>query len=140
MIHEHVPGPTEVPLNIMIMDSSRTETQDIQQVIDPLADPACRTIIHELDEPMTAQELSDVCDLPLSTTYRKVERLTDASLLTTELDIRRDGRHTTRYRSAFTEISIEVDDDRWFTVTITRPLTPEQQLATMWTEVYKEAR
>lgn len=36
-------------------DLSRIESPDSEQVIEPLADPACRRIIYELDGPMAAQ-------------------------------------------------------------------------------------
>ncbi|HET7323725.1 MAG TPA: helix-turn-helix domain-containing protein [Halococcus sp.] len=123
----------------MTLGSQQDEPPDSQQVIDPLADPACRSIIQEVDDPLTAKEVSEECDLPLSTTYRKLDRLTDASLLETQVEIHRDGRHLTQYRLAFTEIMIHLDDAQRLTVTITRPLTSDQQLAAMWTEMRREA-
>lgn len=122
----------------MIWDPREDEPPDSQQVINPLADPACRSIIEKVDEPLTAKEISEECSLALSTTYRKLDRLTDASLLETQIEIHPDGRHLTQYQLAFTEITIRFDDAQNLTVTIARPLTADQQLTAMWTEVRRE--
>jgi DNA-binding transcriptional ArsR family regulator len=112
---------------------------DLQDVLDALDDPDCREFVRALDEPMTASELSDACDVPLSTTYRKLELLTEASLLGERTEIRTDGQHTTRYAVEFEEVRVVVDDDREFGVQIHRPeRTPDQRLADMWSEVRKE--
>jgi DNA-binding transcriptional ArsR family regulator len=112
---------------------------DLQDVLDALDDPDCREFVRALDEPMTASELSDACDVPLSTTYRKLELLTEASLLGERTEIRTDGQHTTRYAVEFEEVRVLIDDDREFGVQIQRPeRTPDQRLADMWSEVRKE--
>ena len=72
------------------------ETPQLQAVLDALDDPACRTIIKELDEPMTANELADETDIPLSTLYRKIDLLTDASLVVETTEIRDDGHQIGR--------------------------------------------
>lgn len=88
---------------------------------------------------MTASELSEVCDIPLSTTYRKLELLTEASLLEELTEIRMDGHHTTRYRPAFDVVEIALDDEREFEVSIDRPVrTADERLERLWTEVRKE--
>jgi DNA-binding transcriptional ArsR family regulator len=112
---------------------------DLQVVLDALDDPACRDIISALREPLTASDLSERLDLPLSTTYRKLERLTEASLLDEDLEIRPDGRHTRRYRVDFEAVDIALNDLQEFEVSVERPArTPEDRLATLWAEVRKE--
>ena len=112
---------------------------ELQALLDALDDPACRTIIQELEEPMTASELADETDIPLSTLYRKIDLLTDASLLNELTEIREDGHHTSRYRVAVESVSIELDDNREFDVTIERPpQSTDERLERLWSEVRKE--
>ncbi|WP_224449598.1 winged helix-turn-helix domain-containing protein [Haloprofundus salilacus] len=111
----------------------------LQEVLDALDDPDCRTIVRQLDDAMTARQLSNACDIPLSTTYRKLERLTDASLLEEQTEIRSDGHHTTRYWVSFQSVEIGLDEKREFEVTITRrPQSADERLADMWSELRRE--
>lgn len=111
----------------------------MQAVLDALDDPACRTIVQTVDSPMTASEISDACDIPLSTTYRKLDLLTEASLLEEQTEIRSDGHHTTRYVLAVESVEMSLTEDGEFEVEIVRPpRTAEERLAHMWSEVQKE--
>lgn len=110
-----------------------------QAVFDALDDPECRTIIKQMEDPMTAKELSEGCDVPLSTTYRKLERLTDASLVEEQTELRASGRHTARYAVDFEAIHIDLEEDRSLELTIEQPeQTPERQLSELWAEVRKK--
>ena len=126
----------------MVRDPSREEDPpDAAEVLDALADEAARRIVAALSEPKTARELSEECDVPLSTTYRKLEKLTDASLLNESTDIRRDGQHTTRYSVAFEEVVVSIDeaDGRELTVEFERPeATRDERLADLWSELREE--
>jgi DNA-binding transcriptional ArsR family regulator len=123
----------------MVRDPFDAETPQLQDVLDSLDDPACRSIIQQLEEPMTASELSEACDIPLSTTYRKLELLSEASLLEERVKIRTDSQNTTRYVLAFDEVRIGLDDDRSIEVAIKRrERTPDQRLFDLWSEVSKE--
>ncbi|WP_458207635.1 ArsR/SmtB family transcription factor [Haladaptatus sp. NG-SE-30] len=115
------------------------DTPELQDVLDALDDPACRRIIMELNDPMTARELADVTDIPLSTLYRKLDVLSDASLVTELTEIREDGHHTSRYRLAVESVNISLTDDREFDVSIQRPpQTTDERLERLWAEVRKE--
>lgn len=123
----------------MVRDPFATAAPELADVLDALDDPDCRTIIRHVEEPMTASELAEVCDIPLSTLYRKLELLSDASLLEERVDIRTDGRHTTRYELGFDEVRVGLDDDRSLEVAIKRrDRTPDQRLSELWSEVRKE--
>ena len=126
----------------MVRDPSRDEgPPDAAEVLDALADEAARRIVAALSEPKTASELSEECDVPLSTTYRKLEKLTDASLLNESTDIRRDGQHTTRYSVAFEEVVVSIDeeDGRELAVEFERPEpTRDERLADLWSELREE--
>lgn len=111
----------------------------LQVVLDALDDPECRTIIERMEEPMTAKELSEDCDVPLSTTYRKLELLADASLIEERTELRASGRHTARYALDFEAVHVALAEDRSLDVTIEQPeQTPEQQLSELWAEVRKK--
>lgn len=130
----------------MVRDPPRdTEPPSVDEVLDALADHAARRIVAALTEPKTASELSEECDIPLSTTYRKLEKLTDASLLSESTDIRRDGQHTTRYSVSFDAVTVSVDggegdaDRREFDVEFSRPeRTRDERLADLWSELREE--
>lgn len=112
---------------------------ELQSVLDALDDTDCRRIVEHLDEPMTASEVSEACDIPMSTTYRKLDLLTDASLLAEGTEIRPDGHHATRYEVDFDSVVVELDDDRHLDVSVSRPAhTGDERLASIWEEVRKE--
>jgi DNA-binding IclR family transcriptional regulator len=118
---------------------SGAEAPELQSVLDALDDADCRTIIHHLDEPMTASEVSEACDIPMSTTYRKLDLLTEASLLAESTEIRSDGHHTTRYYVDFDAVEIELTADQTLAVAVARPTrSADERLASLWSEVRKE--
>jgi DNA-binding IclR family transcriptional regulator len=109
-------------------------------VLDALDDPDCRRIIRNLDEPKTAAQVSEDCDIPTSTTYRKLDLLSDASLLAEGTEVRPDGHHATRYEVDFERVVIELDETRELDVSLVRPAQrPDQRLASLWSEVRKES-
>lgn len=113
---------------------------DLQVVLDALDDSGCRKIVQSLTEPMSAKEVSNRCDIPLTTTYRKLELLETASLVDEQTEIRSDGHHTNRYRNDFEELRVRLDDGREFSVSVTRPSrSADERLADLWTEVRREA-
>ncbi|WP_123533447.1 winged helix-turn-helix domain-containing protein [Halosimplex salinum] len=115
------------------------EAPDLQDVLDALDDPDCRAIVTSLDEPMTASEISEASDIPLSTTYRKIDRLEEAQLLFEGTEIRPDGQHASIYEVDFEEVVIALTEDREFETEISRrPRTPDQRLESLWSEVRKE--
>lgn len=115
------------------------DTPDAEAVLTGLDDPTCRRLVQTLDEPMTASELSDEADVPLSTTYRKLDLLDGASLLETQTKVRQDGHHQTLYRVAFEEVSFRLTRSREFDVSIVRaPEGPDERLASMWSELRRE--
>lgn len=88
---------------------------------------------------MTVSELAEEADVPLSTTYRKLDLLDDASLLETQPKVRQDGHHQTLYRVAFEEVSFCLTQSREFDVLIARaPDEPDERLASMWSELRRE--
>lgn len=111
-------------------------------MLSTLGDEPTRAIIEALSEPMTANELADACDIPLSTMYRKLDRLSEADLVSESTEIRRSGQHTTRYARDFTEITVWVSDDDELRTAVDRPTkaeTADQRLEELWTKLREEA-
>jgi len=115
------------------------ETPQLTTVLDALDDEDCRKIVSALSEPMTASEISEASGVPLSTTYRKLELLTDSSLLYEGVEVRSDGQHASRYAIDFNEVVIALDEAREFEVNIAhRDRAPDQRLESLWSEIRKE--
>lgn len=120
-------------------DPFETDDPDLQQVLDALDDRDCRQIIRRLEEPLSAAELSEACDMPTSTVYRKLELLRDASLVEERVQVRTDGHHTNRYAIDFETVHVALAEDRSLDLTVDRPQdTPEDRVAALWEEVRKE--
>lgn len=82
---------------------------DSTAVLASLDDPDCRTLLQAMaDEALTAQEAAERCDIARSTTYRKVEQLTEAGLLEERIRLRRNGKHASEYLSVFEDITISL--------------------------------
>lgn len=112
----------------------------LQSVLDALEDEDCREIIRTLEEPMTAEEVSEACDIPSSTTYRKLDLLSEADLLAESVDVRSDGHHATCYRTDFQAVILALTEARDLSVEIERPgEDAADRLATMWGEVRRGA-
>lgn len=133
------PDPSNSPRESMGRNPFAPDAPDLQDVLDALDDPDCHAVLAQLDHPKTASELSETCDIPESTMYRKLALLSDASLVEEQIEIRPDGRHTTRYVLNFDEVRISLDDDCSIDLAIKRrSQTPEERLSELWSEVRKE--
>lgn len=124
----------------MVRDPSADDTSpDIDTVLGALHDEDCRTILAELGDPRTARSLLDRCDIPRSTLYRKLDRLSEATLVSEETEIHEDGSHATRYRLNFEDVVVTRTDSVGLDVEIDRPTQkPDERLADMWSEVRRE--
>lgn len=88
---------------------SITGDSDVQLLLDALDDPDCRAILTETSETaLTANEVSETCDLPLSTSYRKLGLLTDAGLLEQRTRLRQSGKHASEYIRSVEDVVISL--------------------------------
>jgi DNA-binding IclR family transcriptional regulator len=95
------------------------ETVDADALLAALNDEDCRAVLEAVQhKALSASELAEECDLPLSTTYRKLELMTDGSLLSERTRIRADGAHANEYEARFENLTISVgfDDEQGFAV------------------------
>ena len=61
-------------------------------------------------EPMSAKELSDECDVALSTIYRRVEDMVDHDLLVERTQIEPDGSHHSVFATNIDHLDVDIDD------------------------------
>lgn len=121
------------------MGQRRRDGPNLDDVFQALEDRTCREIITELDEPKTVAEIAETCEIPLSTTYRKVERLDEATLVTRQTEIRHEGHHRARYRVNFATVVVLLSQDHSLELEIERPRSdPEEGLVTLWSELRRE--
>lgn len=119
--------------------ASDEDVPTLQVVLDALDDPACRTILTETTEPMTAKELTETCDIPTSTVYRKLELLSRASLLRERIEVNPDGGRITRYQRDFDGVTVSMEDDDRFDIAIDRPKRRvDERLANIWSKMGDE--
>ncbi|WP_416838619.1 helix-turn-helix domain-containing protein [Haloferax sp. DFSO52] len=85
------------------------DQETMNALFDMLDDEGSRSILEATDgTALSASEISDACDLPLSTTYRKLEPLTETGLLSKRLRISRSGKHTAEYERAVEDVTVTV--------------------------------
>lgn len=114
----------------------RGDDPDTASVLAAVADEDCRELLRAMDEPRTAAELSESSGVPLSTTYRKIDQLVEASLVEELIEIRNDGRHTSRYFPDFSAIELTLSEERIMELDITRPArTADERLEDLWSEI-----
>ena len=117
----------------------RDEELDTQAVFDALADPDCRAILATLDEPRPAKQVAQECDMAQTSTYRKLERLSEADLVAEETEVRSDGHLATRYVRDFSGVFVTLTDEDRFDVDVLQDQeTPDERLASLWTQISEE--
>lgn len=84
---------------------------EITELLTVLDDAECREVLRATgEEPLSAKEIADACDIPSSTVYRKVERLVDAGLLHEGIRIRGSGKHASEYTRCVERVALSIDD------------------------------
>ncbi|CQR51039.1 MULTISPECIES: winged helix-turn-helix domain-containing protein [Haloferax] len=84
---------------------------DPSSALSALSDGDSRRILAACDEaPRTAQECAELCDVPLSSVYRKLDQLTEASLLDERLRIQTAAHHPREFATNFDTLSFSFDD------------------------------
>lgn len=89
-------------------DSVIEAEETITALLGSLDDTDCREILDATSEALSANEIAEVCNLPLSTTYRKLDLLTDAGLLEERTRVRQSGHHASEYSRIIEDITISL--------------------------------
>lgn len=89
---------------IVLRDENRQ-----QLLLDALDDSDSRRILARTGaDALSASEIAERCGLPLSTTYRKLNALSEAGLLFERTRIRQSGKHLSEYRRRIDDVTISV--------------------------------
>ena len=84
--------------------------RDIASYLSLLEDDDCRSILSATNgDSKTASEVERQCDIPLSTAYRKLERLSRAGWLREGLRVCRSGKHSTEYTRRLEAVTVSMD-------------------------------
>lgn len=86
-------------------------TVDTDALLEALADDRSAAILRATRDPRTVEELSDDCDIPLSTTYRQVKRLESAGVLEESTTVDPDGRCAAQYQRTVEKLEVDLLDD-----------------------------
>lgn len=117
----------------------RDDSPELRDVLAALADETCRMLLAEVSDPMTATDLHDACEIPRSTVYRKLDLLSEADLVHERVEIGPDGGRTTWYERDITDVTISIDADDTFSVSVDRPpRRADERLAQLWTDMREE--
>lgn len=118
---------------------------DLQALLSVLGDADCRRILRVLDRPKTAKELMTTCDLSQTTTYRKLDRLSETALVGERTELRDDGHHATSYErtveGVYVDLDLDFDEDDRVGVRLvesTDDEAPDERLAHLWSRVSEE--
>ena len=91
----------------------RKSKDGVVSVLDVISDEGSRAILRSLGNDMTPQDISEDCDIPLSTVYRKLEFMEDVSLVTQDVRMEKGktGGHPETFDTNFRSITVELTDD-----------------------------
>jgi len=92
-------------------------------------------ILQATHEPKSAQELSEELDIPIATSYRRIEELTELDLLGLEnRELSDEGRRTRVYRRTVDAVNIEFGVEE-AVVTVQERTAAKNALADMWADL-----
>ena len=94
----------------LVQTKKITEEQRKLVILESLADKYCKLILQNtLDKPKSAMIIAHEEKIPLSTVYRKLQKLYDGKLLSISGSINRDGKKYFLYMNKIREINIHWD-------------------------------
>lgn len=108
---------------------------DAEEVLQVLGNKYNAEILSAAYKPKSAQELSDELGIPIATSYRRIEELTEIELL--ELDGREfsdEGRRTNVYRRTVDKLRVEFDEED-VDVSVEERSKVENSLVEVWTHL-----
>lgn len=94
---------------------SGPQSVDSEEVFEALASDGCRDVLLAIgDETLTAAEIGDRVDAPMSSIYRHLDSLTSVDLLSESIRVDPHGRNQRQYSLAVSELAVSLSGD--FTV------------------------
>lgn len=115
---------------ISVMDEINAD-----EVLALLDDEYAQMILQQTrNNAMSAKELSDTCDISISTVYRRTERLIECGLLAERRVAQPDGNHYSMYEARLDELLVRLTDDG---LKITVSEKPTGDLADRFTDMWE---
>ena len=106
----------------------------IDQLMSALNDKKSRRILSETtQEALSAGEISDRCDIPLSTVYRKLEQLVDAGMLVERVRLSSHPDYTREYLLDVTALTVDIGDESGVSLVVSRR-SPSSELSDQLTQ------
>lgn len=107
----------------------------VEEVLALLDDPYARAILRETrGAALSARELSEACDVSISTVYRRAGRLVECGLLVERRIARPCGNHYTTYEARLDELTVRLTDEG-FEVAVTE--RPTGDIADRFTDLWE---
>jgi DNA-binding HxlR family transcriptional regulator len=120
-------------------DDSGDVESPLPTVFAVLDDPDCRKILRATTEPRTPSEIAELCELPETTLYRKLNQLTTASLIRKQVTVDSGEGQMTEYIRSFEGVAVTMDDNGEFHIDIEkREATAEDRLTDLWSKMGEE--
>lgn len=86
--------------------------EELSDVLKILGDEHTIKILQEtMKQPMSADELSDACDISLQSVYRRTDKLTSYGILDTEMKYDEDGHHFQTFTTNPIQIVIGISEE-----------------------------
>ena len=111
---------------------------DVEEVLQTLGNKYNAEILSATRRAKSVQELSEELDIPIATSYRRVDELTEIDLL--ELSGRElsdEGRRTNVYRRTVDKIRVEFDGEE-AEITVEERSKTENNLVEVWTHLKED--
>jgi len=103
------------------LDAEPDDGQSVERVLDALSVKANRKILSALDEPMTAAELVEECDISSSTVYRNLDLLSETGLVEEHLAVDTESGRCSQFKRNIERVSVSVGSDNRLTIRVERP-------------------
>jgi predicted ArsR family transcriptional regulator len=92
-------------------------------------------ILHATHSPKSAQELSEELDIPIATSYRRIEELEELDLLALEnRELSEEGRRTSVYRRQIDAVTVEFGTEE-IELSLQERTEAKNALADMWSDL-----
>ena len=112
-----------------------TDEADADEILDLLDDQYAQVILQQTrNNVMSAKEISETCDISISTVYRRTERLIECGLLAERRVAQPDGTHYSLYEAQLDELIVRLTDDG-FEITVSEKATGD--LADRFTDMWE---
>lgn len=119
-----------------LRDRPVSEDPSPAALLSALEDEYSRAILTATDQdPMTANELAEVCDASLPTIYRRLDRLTELDLVEQQTEFADDRRHYNTYRASLDRLVVDLTDGEFQAAVEREPTDPADRFAQIWEDV-----